>query len=89
MNYLSSTNLPTKKISGERWREGGKKSVTDFQFTVNLLEMDFRQAERNFTGLACTCLKWLRVMSGVFTTLNQNNPFKTSIFLLEFPRLLI
>ena len=54
-------------ISGERWREGGKKPVTDFQFPVNLREMDFRQTERNFTRPARTCLKWLRVMSGVFT----------------------
>ena len=65
------------KISGERWRAGGKKSVTDFRLTVNMREMDFRQIERKFTRPAYTY------------RLNQNNPFKTAIFLLKVPRLLI
>ena len=66
MNNLSSSNLPRKKMSGERWR-GGKKYVTDVQFPVNLREMDFRQTERNFTRPSYTCLKYLYVKRGVFT----------------------
>ena len=49
MNNLSLSNLPRKKIIGERWRDGEKKSVTDVQFTVNLREMDFRKTVRNLT----------------------------------------
>ena len=67
MNNLLSSNLPRKKLSGERGREGGKKSVTDFQFTLNLREMDLRQTERNFIRPSYTCLKCLHVMTGVFT----------------------
>ena len=88
MNNLSLCNLPRKKISGERWRKGGKKSVTDFQFTVNLREMDLRQTERNFTRSSYTCLKRLRNKWRVYC-LNQNNPFKTAIFILNVPRPLI
>ena len=54
-------------MSGERWREGGKKYVTDVQFLVNLREMDFRQTEINFTSPSYTCLKYFYVKSGVFT----------------------
>ena len=67
MNNLLSSNLPRKKMSGKRWREGGKKYVTDVQFPVNLREMDFRQTERNFTRPSYTCLKYLYVKNGVFT----------------------
>ena len=67
MNNLSSSNLPRKKMSGKRWREGGKKYVTDVQFLVNLREMDFRQTERNFTRPCYTYLKYLYVKSSVFT----------------------
>ena len=68
LNEQSFINyLPRKKISGERRRVGGKKSVTDFRFTVDLREMYFRQTERNFTGPYYTCLKCLQVTSGVFT----------------------
>ena len=88
MNNLSSSNLPRKKMSGERWREGGKKYVTDVQFTVNLRETDFRQTERNFTRPSYTCLKYLYVEWRVYR-LNQNNPFKTAIFLLHVPRVSI
>ena len=55
-------SLPRKKISGERWRVGGKKS----RFTVNLREMYLRQTERNFTRPSYTCLKCLQVTSDVF-----------------------
>ena len=54
-------------MSGERWREGGKKYVTDVQFPVNLRETNFRQTERNFTRPSYTCLKYLYVKSGVST----------------------
>ena len=67
MNNLPSSNLPRKKISGERWRKEAKKFVTDFQFTVNLREMDLRQTERKFTRPSYTCLKCLHVVNGVFT----------------------